>query len=113
MKVKMVYSVDLEQVPAEISLLLRKTKEKMQQTSVVVSEMNFEPDAGIKLLTEIETSRQTLYDIDTALEEIYNLVYDHEQIMLAQRQAPNYPLPQVLTESAITGEEEVIDGTAD
>ena len=100
MKVKISYTIDMENVPSEVNHFLAEVGNKLKTTSS--KQIIVQDDNVVQALKDIESLRSILLDVDTRLNDCYGILAGYNKAvaesMLAKETESNNE-PNVLAES--------------
>tara|TARA_R110000824_G_scaffold305010_7_gene492810 strand:- start:603 stop:950 length:348 start_codon:yes stop_codon:yes gene_type:complete len=96
MKVKIAYTVDMDDVPMKSAELLESAKESLEKSLEMVStafeRIGLNKDS-LGALESIDEARQKMFDADALLDDVSHIVFSYGQTVLAQKTPviPNEP----------------------
>ena len=82
MRVKMSYTVELDEVPEKLTELLKECSGDLVNASEDLYQMDLESQGNISVLGEIDRVRQMLAKIDDRLQDCYNAYAGYTQVMM-------------------------------
>ena len=91
MKVKLSYSIEVDEVPNEINRLLEKARGMLSDIQGDLSQSKYMPGAGVKLIEDLDGVRKDMLNLDVELENAINIVLGYSQIILEQHTQAHTP----------------------
>jgi len=85
MKVKLSYSIDIDEVPNEINRLLDKARVLLGDIQDDLNESKYMPGAGLKLVEDLDALRKSMLSLDVELENTINIILGYSQVLLEQQ----------------------------
>ena len=82
MRVKMSYTVELDEVPEKLTEFLKECSGDLVNASEDLYQMDLESHGNISVLGEIDRVRQALAKIDDRLQDCYNAYAGYTQVMM-------------------------------
>lgn len=91
-KVKIAYTIDLEDIPDEVSSMLQKSHQSMKHVTDKLDQPVTESNvAGV--IEMIDNVRRSMAEIDLRLEDLHSILYGYHQTV--NQQQPNFNAKEI------------------
>lgn len=87
MRVKVTYSIDLEDVPVKVSSLIAESHEDLKNSCELVANssslLGIENDP-IKCIKDLDSAQDIIYSVSKQLEDMKNILIGYQRILLSE-----------------------------
>ena len=98
MKVKISYSVDIDDIPDSVIKILREATEDIEGVSKKFQDVIKKADSTreyLKILDDLDKIRKEMYQVDSKLEDCYDIVGGYQRVRIQQHTQDHQALDMI------------------